>query len=195
MHALVGSTVKLGTMASPSDGIALTADNLVGVTKDGGTSWGFMRHGTGVVLAIAGKAGGPFLAVGKAGFAAMSVDGKVWQDLPRYTNEELISVAVDGPGIVAIAKNGTNYVTYGLDGKTGSLGLFPDKIKAKDVVASGGRLHRERRQDALHVARWLGVGGGGQSRRGGRRRPRRSRPGRACARSARSTRTRASSAK
>jgi len=138
VHALIGSTVKLGKMVSDSEGIALTADNLVGVTKDGGTTWGFMRHGNGVVLAIAGKAGGPFLAVGKAGYASLSADGKVWNDLPRYTNEDLIAVAVDAPGIVAVTKSGSFFVQYGLDGKTGTLGAFPDKIKAKDVVASGG---------------------------------------------------------
>jgi len=138
VHALVGSTVKLGKMVSATEGIALTADNLVGVTKDGGTSWGFMRHGTGVVLAIAGKAGGPFLAVGKAGYASLSADGKVWTDLPRYTNDDLIAVAVDAPGVVAVTKNGAFFVQYGLDGKSGMLGTFPDKVKAKDVVASGG---------------------------------------------------------
>jgi len=138
VHALVGSTVKLGKMVSDTEGIALTADNLVGVTKDGGASWGFTRHGNGTVLAIAGKAGGPFLAVGKAGYASLSSDGKVWTDLPRYTNDDLIAVAVDAPGVVAVTKNGSFFVQYGLDGKTGTLGAFPDKVKAKNVVANGG---------------------------------------------------------
>lgn len=138
VHALVGSTVKLGKMVSDSEGIALTADNLVGVTRDGGQSWGFIRHAHGVVLAIGGKAGGPFVAVGKAGYAAISTDGKTWTDLARYTNEDLIAVAVDGPGIVALTKGGGFFVTYGIDGKTGTLGAFPDKVKAKDVSAFGG---------------------------------------------------------
>ncbi len=138
VHALIGSTVRLGTMVSATDGIALTTDNLVGVTRDGGVSWGFQKPANGLVTAVAGKAGGPFVVVGKNGFASMSADGKVWQDLPRYTNDELISVAVDGPGVVAITKNGADYVTYGLDGKTGALGVFPDKVKAKGVVAMSG---------------------------------------------------------
>jgi len=138
VHPLIGSTVKLGKMVSASEGIALTADNLVGVTSDGGQGWGFIRHGQGVVLAVAGKAGGPFLAVGKAGYASLSSDGKTWSDLPRYTNEDLIAVAVGAPGVVALTKSGGFFVRYGLDGKSGSLGAFPDKIKAKDVALAGG---------------------------------------------------------
>lgn len=138
VHALVGSTVKLGKMLSDSDGIALTADNLVGVTRDGGQSWGFIRHANGSVQAVGGKAGGPFVAVGKAGYAALSTDGKTWSDLARYTNDDLIAVAVDGPGIVALTRNGGFFVTYSADGKSGSLGAFPDKVKAKDVTAFGG---------------------------------------------------------
>ncbi len=137
VHELVGSTVKIGKMVSDNDAIALTADNLVAVTRDGGASWGFIRHANGTVLAVAGKAGGPFVAVGKAGYAALSSDGKVWNDLPRYTNDDLVAVAAGAPGIVAVTKNGGFFVTYGLDGRSGALGAFPDKVKAKDVIAQG----------------------------------------------------------
>jgi len=138
VHALIGSTVRLGKVVSGTEAIALTADNLVGVTTDGGLGWGFIRHGNGVVLAVGGKPGGPFVAVGKAGYAALSSDGKTWSDLPRYTNEDLIAVAVDSPGVVAVTKSGGVFVNYGLDGKSGAIGVFPDKVKAKDVVAAGG---------------------------------------------------------
>lgn len=138
VHALIGSTVKLGKVVSATEAIALTSDNLVGVTTDGGQSWGFIRHVNGAVLAIGGKPGGPYLAVGKAGYAALSGDGKTWSDLPRYTNEDLVAVAVDAPGVVALTKSGGVFVNYGLDGKSGAIGAFPDKIKAKDVVAAGG---------------------------------------------------------
>lgn len=141
VHSFVGSTIKVGVLVSERNAMALTADNLVGVTTDGGSSWGFIRHDKGAVLAIAGKAGGPFVAVGKAGYASISTDGKTWTDLARYTNEDLTSVAVgDGadPAILALAKSGGVYVRYGGDGKTGELLAFADKAKAKDFSFKGG---------------------------------------------------------
>ncbi len=141
VHALVGSTVKLGRLISANESMALTADNLVGVTTDGGTSWGFMRHDNGLVFAIAGKASGPFLAVGKAGYASLSKDGKTWTDLARFTNEDLIAVAVGDNGIIALTKSGGFFVRYGLDGKTGELYAFPDKQKAKDVSFANGAFY------------------------------------------------------
>lgn len=138
VHALVGSTVKLGKLISEREAMALTADNLVGVTTDGGANWGFIRHDKGLVLAISGKASGPFLAVGKAGYAAISKDGKTWTDLARFTNEDLVSVAVGDGAILALAKSGSTYVRYSADGKTGDLLLFPDKAKARDVSFDRG---------------------------------------------------------
>lgn len=138
VHALVGSTIKLGRLVSEREAMALTADNLVGVTTDGGATWGFMRHDRGEVLAIAGKAGGPFVAVGKAGYAALSKDGKTWTDLPRFTNEDLVSVAVGDGAALALARSGATYVRYGADGKTGDLLMLPDKAKAKDFAFGGG---------------------------------------------------------
>jgi photosystem II stability/assembly factor-like uncharacterized protein len=139
VHALIGSPVRIGHSISGQEAIALTVDNLVGVTTNGGASWGFSRHDNGVVLAIGGKAAGPFFAVGKAGYAAMSADGRVWQNLPRYTNEDLIAVAVGSAGAVAVAKSGGFFVHYGSDGRSGYLGAFPDKLKAKAVTSDGTR--------------------------------------------------------
>lgn len=138
VHSFVGSTIKNGVLISERNAMALTADNLVGVTTDGGSSWGFIRHDKGAVLAIAGKAGGPFVAVGKAGYASISSDGKTWTDLARYTNEDLTSVAVGDGAILALAKSGGVYVRYSGDGKTGELLAFADKAKAKDFSFKGG---------------------------------------------------------
>ncbi len=143
VHALIGSPVKLGVMVSSREAMALTSDNLVGVTTNGGQSWGFTRHDNGVVLAIAGKASGPFFAVGKAGYASISLDGKTWSDLPRHTNQDLTSVAVDSSGAVALAKSGDAFVHYGADGKSGRLALFPDKFKARAVRATAGAYYAE----------------------------------------------------
>ncbi|HRE89742.1 MAG TPA: hypothetical protein PK095_11460, partial [Myxococcota bacterium] len=138
VHSFVGSTIKIGVLISERNAMALTADNLVGVTTDGGSSWGFIRHDKGLVLAIAGKASGPFVAVGKAGYASISTDGKTWTDLPRYTNEDLVSVAVGDGAILALAKSGGVYVRYSGDGKSGELLAFADKAKAKGFSFASG---------------------------------------------------------
>jgi len=139
VHALMSTPVKLARAQSATDAVALTSDNLVGVTTNGGASWGFVRLSTGTATTVAGAAGGPWMAVGKNGFAAWTADGKTWQDLPRYTNEELVAVAVDKSlGATAITKSGV-WVHWSADGKSGAGGVFPDKAKPAGIIVDEGQ--------------------------------------------------------
>ncbi len=138
VHAFLGSQVTLGHVISATEGIALTKDNHVGVTTDAGASWGFQRHTNGTVVAVAGAPGGPYVAVGKNGYMAMSKDGRSWSDLPRFTNDELVSVTVGEAGVVAVGKTGS-YVRYDKAGNVGVAGMLPDKFKAKTVITAGGK--------------------------------------------------------
>ncbi len=139
VHSLVNTPIRVARAISPSEAVALTTDNLVGVSTDGGSTWSFVRLTNGLANAVAGAQGGPFVAVGKNGFAAMSKDGKTWTDLPRYTNEELVAVAADNArGIVSITRSGL-YVSYGADGKGLNANVFPDKAKPTTIDNVGGR--------------------------------------------------------
>jgi len=138
VHAFLGQTVVGGSAISGTEAIAYTKDNHVGITTDGGASWGFTRHTSGDVRAVAGAPGGPYVAVGKAGYMAISRDGKSWSDLPRFTEDELVDVAVGPGGIVAVAKKG-EWVRFDDAGRTGAAGVLPDKFKARDLIVDGGR--------------------------------------------------------
>lgn len=139
VHDLLSTPIKVARAVSPNEAIALTTDNLVGVTTNGGSGWTFVRLTNGVATAVGGARGGPFVAVGKNGFAAWTKDGKAWTDLPRHTNEELVAVAADASaGVVAITKTGV-WVHYGADGKSNAAGLFPDKARPSTVDHVGGQ--------------------------------------------------------
>ncbi|TNF33671.1 MAG: hypothetical protein EP329_08085 [Deltaproteobacteria bacterium] len=138
VHAFLGQPVVGGRAISNSEAIAFTKDNHVGITTDGGASWGFTRHTSGDVRAVGGAPGGPYVTVGKYGYMAISRDGKSWSDLPRFTEDELVDVAVGSGGIVAVGKKG-QWVRFDAEGRTGSVGILPDKFKARTVVALSGR--------------------------------------------------------
>ncbi|MCA9513776.1 MAG: hypothetical protein KC635_02430 [Myxococcales bacterium] len=137
VHAFLGGTVVAGRAVSPTEAIAFTKDNHVGITTDGGASWGFIRHASGEVKAVAGAPGGPYVAVGKAGYMAISKDGKSWSDMPRFTEDELVSVAVGQAGIVAVSRGGV-WVHFDKAGQSGAADVLPDKFKAQTVVAQDG---------------------------------------------------------
>lgn len=139
VHTLMTTPIKQARAQSPTEAVALTNDNLVGVTTTGGMSWTFVRLTNGTANVVTGAAGGPWVAVGKNGFAAWTADGKVWSDLPRFTNEELVAAAADKSlGVVAITRTGV-WVHWAADGKGGAGGLFPDKAKPGGVEIVDGQ--------------------------------------------------------
>ena len=138
VHAFLGQVVIGGSAIGANEAIAYTKDSHVGVTVDGGASWGFTRHTSGEVRAVAGAPGGPYVVVGKAGYMAISRDGKSWRDLPRFTEDELVDVAVGSGGVIAVGRGG-QWVHFDKAGRAGDAGMLPDKFKAKRVIADGGR--------------------------------------------------------
>ncbi len=128
VHAFLGSSVVQGQVISGKEAIALTKDNHVGVTLNGGASWGFSRLVNGSVRAIAGAPGGPFVVSGKAGFMAFSQRGGNWRDLPRYTDVDLNSLAMGPTHFVAIGGKGA-FVAFTKDGSDAKAGILPDKFK------------------------------------------------------------------
>ncbi len=139
IHAFLGAPVVSGKLISATEAIVVTRDNHVGLTTDAGGSWGFERMTTGWVSAAAGAPGGPFVVVGPKGFAAISADGRLWNDLPRYTGDDLRAVAVADGMIVAIGKNG-GYVKLDVDGSDPVVGALPDKLKATSVRIEQGAI-------------------------------------------------------
>ncbi len=140
VHDFLGAAVVSGEVLGPKEAIAFTKDGHVGVTRDAGASWGFIRHETGTVLAVGGEAGGPYVAVGKAGYVASSVDGRQWTPLPRYTAEDLVDLVVRGGIVLAIGSKGA-WLRIGADGRGGASGSLPDKFKAKGLVQDGDTLY------------------------------------------------------
>lgn len=138
VHAFLGAPVVGGAVVSSREAIVFTKDNHVGVTSDGGASWGFYRFTTGGVRAVAGTPGGPFVVVGAGGFMSVSADGKGWTDLPRYTSQELVAVAV-GKSIVAAGKGGA-FVKVSATGGDAQVVDFPDKFKAAALAVEGDRI-------------------------------------------------------
>ena len=138
LHAFLGAPVVTGAVISAKEAIVFTRDNHVGVTLDGGHSWGFERMTTGNVRAAAGAPGGPFVVVGDGGFFAVSPDGKSWNDLPRFTNDMLWAVAVGQGSVVAVGKSGS-FVKTNATGGDAVAGMLPDKFKAGAVsIGKGG---------------------------------------------------------
>lgn len=145
-RAFISATAVRGAPIDEDEAIALTADDHVGVTRDGGKTWSFGPHPHAHVLDVAGYAEGPYVAVGSTGYVAYSRDGASWRELPRYTTDDLTSVVTSAAGIVAIAKTGT-YVRYEPDGTNGRAGKLPNRFRPSGLliqfngvlVASGRR--------------------------------------------------------
>jgi photosystem II stability/assembly factor-like uncharacterized protein len=138
VHSFLGATVVMGEVLSATEAIALTRDNHVGVTTDGGATWGFIRHVNGVVYAVGGVAGGPYVVVGKAGYLATSSDGKNWRDLPRYTDLDLFAVALGDGNFTAIGKKGI-WVTFDKAGTKGAADFMPDKFAPSAIMVQDGK--------------------------------------------------------
>ena len=97
VHAFISSPIEDAKALGAREGMALTEDNLVGITKDGGRSWHFAPHTLGSLEALSGYAGGPYVVVGKGGSIGVSEDGVHWRALPRFTGASLVDVErVDG---------------------------------------------------------------------------------------------------
>ena len=133
------SSISPSAVISATEAMVFTRDNHVGLTRDGGATWGFERMTTGTVWAVAGAPGGPYVVVGGRGFAAISTDGTLWTDLPRYTSDDLKAVAVAGDVMVAVGKNG-GFVKVKTDGSAPVIGWLPDKAKATAVALDGGTI-------------------------------------------------------
>jgi photosystem II stability/assembly factor-like uncharacterized protein len=140
IHAFLGGQVASGAVISPPEGIVVTRDNHVGLTTDAGGTWGFERMTTGSAAAVAGAPGGPFVVVGGRGFIALSADGKLWNDLPRYTSDDLRALAVADGVIVALGKSG-GFVKVKTDGTELVKGALPDKLKATSVRLEHGTIY------------------------------------------------------
>lgn len=139
VHAFLGQTIVTGNVISPTEAIALTKNNHVGVTQDGGTTWSFVHHANGQVLAVTGSPGGPYIATGRAGYMATSADGKIWKDLARQTNDDLRAVTVGGNNVVAVGKAGV-WVSWPKGLPLSKAGLFPNKFKATGLWVDGGNI-------------------------------------------------------
>ncbi len=137
VHHFIGSPVIGGNGVGDTDGIVFTKDNLVGVTRDGGTSWTFAKHENGGVRAVAGYPGGTYVAVGTGGYVSVSSDGLHWRDIPRYTSDDLIGVIASDAGIIAVGRKGA-FVRYANDGSEGAGGTLPDKFKPKGLTIVSG---------------------------------------------------------
>jgi photosystem II stability/assembly factor-like uncharacterized protein len=136
--AFLGAPVVGGEVVSAREAIVFTRDNHVGVTTDGGATWGFSRLTTGTVRAVSGAPGGPFVVVGAGGFVSLSGDGKSWSDLPRITNEDLVAVAVGEAGIAAAGKGGA-FLRMDRTGQDAEVNPLPDRFRATGVAVEGPR--------------------------------------------------------
>ena len=139
LHSFLGAPVVSGSVISATEAIVVTRDNHVGITTDAGATWGFERMTTGSVAAAAGAPGGPYVVVGARGFAAISTDGTLWNELPRYTGDDLRAVAVADGLIVALGKAG-GFVKVKADGSDPVKGTLPDKAKALAVRIEQGQI-------------------------------------------------------
>jgi photosystem II stability/assembly factor-like uncharacterized protein len=137
VHSFLGSNVVRAKVISATEGIALTKDNLVGVTTNGGNSWSFIKHANGVVLSVAGVPGGPYIVAGKLGYVAISRDGKQWVDQPRMIEDALLALTIHNGTVVAVGKRG-GVLRFGTDGSNAFARLFPDKFKAKGITIYKG---------------------------------------------------------
>jgi photosystem II stability/assembly factor-like uncharacterized protein len=139
VHAFMGAPAVIGQVISSTEAIAVTKDNMVGVTTNAGADWSFSRNLSGRVYAVTGVKGGPYVAVGSGGSMSLSPDGKSWSDLPKHTGEDLIGAAMLDDTIIAVGKKGTA-LRISSRGTEGHAEPLPDKFKASAVVNHEGRL-------------------------------------------------------
>lgn len=135
-HAFIASPIIDGHALGPNEAIALTQDNLVGITKDQGTSWRFTAHPRGAVSAVGGRHGGPYLTVGPGGSMTVSSDGLQWTELPRYTGDNLITAEVLGDTAIALGSRGT-IVRASLNGANGQALRLPDDFIPSSLTRHG----------------------------------------------------------
>jgi photosystem II stability/assembly factor-like uncharacterized protein len=145
-HAFMTSEVLAGRALGATEAIALTQDNLVGITRDQGASWQFTPHSLGPVSAVGGRQGGPYVTVGHGGSMTLSRDGQRWTALPRYTGEELIAVEVLKDTIVALGARGT-LVRAALDGSGGEAKRLPEGFLPSSLARHSNELF------AVHASR------------------------------------------
>lgn len=132
--AFLSAPVVAGQVISHTEAIVLTKDNHVGLTVDAGATWNFVRLATGVVRAVAGKTGGPYVAAGDGGYLSQSADGKSWTDVPRYTDQVLFAAAVGSGGIAAIGQKGAFVkVAAGV----AAVGTLPSGFKPTSLLVNG----------------------------------------------------------
>lgn len=136
--AFLSAPVSGGSVVGDSGAIVFTKDNHVGVTTDGGASWGFVKVTTGTVRAVAGTPGGPYVVTGAGGFVSLSPDGRSWTDLPRETNEDLVAAGVGDLGVAIVGAKGA-FLRLDAKGGNAALSTLPDKFKA-----SGVRVEKDR---------------------------------------------------
>lgn len=137
--SFLASPMAAGSVVSSKEAIVFTRDNTVGVTLDGGASWAFSRSETGSIRAVAGASSGPFVAVGAGGYLSVSADGRSWSDLPRYTNDDLIAVAVTKTAIAATGKQGT-VLKADATGSNARVTMLPNKFKASGIAFGADKL-------------------------------------------------------
>ena len=159
VHAFLGTQVSSGRIISPTEAVVLTKDNHVGITRDAGETWGFIHHDNGTVTSVAGRPGGPYVAVGRAGYVAISEDGGGWRALARRTNIDLTSVAVGDGDFVATGKKGV-YIRFDNDGSGSDAGFLPDRFQAGAVTFRDGRfyaLKKSKGYASAHGRVWMPV--------------------------------------
>ncbi len=136
--AFLSAPVIGGSVVGDKGAIVFTKDNHVGVTADGGASWGFVRMTTGTVKAAAGAPGGPYVVTGAGGFVSISADGRSWTDLPRETGEDLVGVAVGDLGVAAVGAKGA-FLRMDRKGQNPQLATLADGFKAQGVAVEAAR--------------------------------------------------------
>lgn len=134
-HAFINSPSTVAAALSEQELLVATADDHVGLSKDGGATWEWTKASDDV-RDLAGYAGGPYLQLhGEA--VSLSADGTSWKRLPQLSSDSLIDLVAAEIGIVAVGKNG-GFVFFAKDGSGGVGGTLPDKFKPKALTELNG---------------------------------------------------------
>jgi photosystem II stability/assembly factor-like uncharacterized protein len=134
-HAFLPSSTVVANAVSEDEILVATNDAHVGISKDGGETWEWVKAEE-AVRDLAGYPGGPYVLLHE-GAISISDEGLLWRRLPRYSPDSLIDVVAADIGLVAIGKNG-GFVHITKDGSSGQAGWMPDKFKAKAVTELNG---------------------------------------------------------
>ena len=137
-HAFVSSTMRAGVALGEGEALALSGENLIALTHDGGDSWYFSPDVQSPVTALAGVAGGPYLAVGERGSVNLSQDGRRWDALPRYTGDNLIAISVTPKRALALGEKGT-VLRIDLPQREQFITHMPEGFQAKALATQGER--------------------------------------------------------